>query len=65
MTLNTPKGIAVAVVVFTLATKEIAGMSLILNLILLFVIYSIVLSTVITHFSKFFTKMAIKVSEEE
>ena len=63
MSLNIPKGIAVAVVVFTLATKSIAGMDVILDLILLFMIYSIILSTVITHFTKFFTKVAIKVDE--
>jgi len=65
MTLNIPKGIAVAVVIFTLATKAVAEISLILDLILLFMIYSIILSTIITHFTKFFTKVAIKVSETE
>ncbi|MBD3248593.1 hypothetical protein GF336_00930 [Candidatus Woesearchaeota archaeon] len=65
MTLNTPKGIAVAVVVFTLATKSISGLDLILDMILLFMIYSIVISTVVTHFTKFFTKTEIKVSEKE
>ncbi|MBW2966168.1 cation:proton antiporter [Candidatus Woesearchaeota archaeon] len=65
MTLNISKGIAVAVVVFTLATKVIIGMNLILNLIFLFMIYSIILSTIVTHFSKFFTKVEIKISEEQ
>jgi NhaP-type Na+/H+ or K+/H+ antiporter len=65
MTLNTPKGIAVAVVVFSLATKAVIGMDLILDLVLLFMIYSIILSTLVTRFTKYFTRMAIKVSEEQ
>jgi cell volume regulation protein A len=65
MTLNIPKGIAVAVVAFTLATKAIAGIEGILNLIFLFMIYSIVLSTVVTHFSKFFTKVEVKIPKEK
>ncbi|MBW2996415.1 cation:proton antiporter [Candidatus Woesearchaeota archaeon] len=65
MTLNTPKGIAVAVVVFSLATRAVIGLDLILDLILLFMIYSIIISTIITRFTKYFTKMEIKVSEEQ
>ena len=65
MTFNIPKGIAVAVVVFTLATTSITGIKPILDLILLFMIYSIILSTAITHFSKFFTKVEIKITEEQ
>lgn len=65
MTFNIPKGIAVAVVVFSLATKSIAGIKPILDLTLLFVIYSIVLSTIVTRFSKFFTKIDIKITEKE
>jgi len=65
MTLNIPKGIAVAVVVFTLATRTITGIKPILDLILLFLIYTIILSTIVTHFSKFFTKVDIKISEEQ
>lgn len=65
MTANIPKGIAVAVVVFTLATKPILGLSPILDLILAFMIYSIILSTIITHFSKYFTKISVKVTEKQ
>jgi len=65
MTLNTPKGIAVAVVVFTLALKTITGIGTVLDLIFLFMIYSIILSTIVTHFTKFFTKVDIKVDETE
>ena len=57
MTLNIPKGIATAVVAFTLATYTISGIKLILDLILAFIIYSIILSTIITRFSKFFVKV--------
>ena len=65
LTLNIPKGIAVAVVIFTLATKSITGLNTVLDLIFLFMIYSIILSTVITHFTKFFTKFDIKIDEEQ
>ena len=57
MTLNIPKGIATAVVAFTLATYTITGIKLILDLILAFIIYSIVLSTIVTRFSKYFVKV--------
>lgn len=67
LTLNIPKGIAVAVVIFTLATYEttIPGILPILDLILLFLIYSIILSTIVTHFSKYFTRTSIKVDETQ
>lgn len=54
MTLNVSKGIAVAVVVFILATYDIPGMEPLLNLILAFIIYSIVLSTIVVKVSKKF-----------
>ena len=54
MTLNVSKGIAVAVVVFILATYEIPGMEPLLNLILAFIIYSIILSTVVVKVSRKF-----------
>ncbi|MDD5086811.1 MAG: cation:proton antiporter [Candidatus Nanoarchaeia archaeon] len=54
MSLNVPKGIAVTVVVFILATFEIEGIEPILNLILIFIIYSIVLSTIVVKASKNF-----------
>jgi cell volume regulation protein A len=65
LTLNIPKGLAAAVVVFTLITRAVAGASLVLDLIFLFMISSIVLSTIVTHFSKFFTKIDILPREEE
>lgn len=58
MSLNAQKGIAVAVVVFSLATLNIAGMGVILNLALAFMLYSIILSTVVFRMSKFFVKGA-------
>ena len=64
LSLNIPKGIAVAVVIFTLATKSVPGIGLVVDLTLLFMIYSIILSTIITHFTKFFTKVELKVGEE-
>ncbi|HJO01949.1 MAG: cation:proton antiporter [Candidatus Woesearchaeota archaeon] len=56
MSLNVQKGIAVAVVVFSLATFQIEGMQTILNLSLTFMLYSIVLSSVILRFAKLFIK---------
>ena len=60
--LTCPKGIAVAVIAFTFATKmALPGMTTILDLILAFLIYSIVFSSVIMRFSKKFVKVeAIK-----
>ncbi len=54
MSLNAQKGIAVAVVVFSLATLNIEGMSVILNLILAFMLYSIILSSLVFRMSRFF-----------
>jgi potassium/hydrogen antiporter len=56
MSLNAQKGIAVAVVVFTLANLEIEGISIILNLSLAFMLYSIILSSVILRLVRFFVK---------
>ncbi len=63
MTLNTPKGVAVAVVAFTLATISIIGMKPILDLILVFMIYTIVLSAIVTRLTPHFIKIE-KVKEE-
>jgi potassium/hydrogen antiporter len=73
LTLNTSKGIAVAVIVFTLlsynfsnngnfaglAFIELADAELILNLSMIFMIYSLILSTVVNHFSKYFIQVEI------
>ncbi len=65
LTLNAPKGIAVAVVIFTLATKAVTGIGLILDLIFYFMILSIIISTIVTRFTKFFTKTELKATEKE
>jgi len=54
MTLNVSKGIAVAVVVFILATYNIPKMIPILDIVLAFIVYSIVLSTIVTKLSRNF-----------
>jgi|TARA_B100001971_G_C18262638_1_gene588427 CPA1 family monovalent cation:H+ antiporter len=54
MSLNVQKGIAVAVVVFSLANLNIDGMGTILNLSLTFMLYSIILSSVVLRIAKFF-----------
>jgi NhaP-type Na+/H+ or K+/H+ antiporter len=56
MSLNAQKGIAVAVVVFSLATLEIEGIQTILNLSLAFMLYSIILSSVVFRIARFFVK---------
>jgi potassium/hydrogen antiporter len=56
MSLNVQKGIAVAVVVFSIATLNIEGMQTILNLTLAFMLYSIILSSVVFKFVKFFVE---------
>lgn len=56
MSLNVQKGIAVAVVVFSLATLNISGMDTILNLVLAFMLYSIILSSFVFRLGKFFIR---------
>ena len=56
MSLNVQKGIAVAVVVFSLATLNIEGMQVILNLTLAFMLYSIILSSVVLRLGKYFIR---------
>lgn len=60
MTFNVQKGIAVAVVAFTLSTLNINGMETILHLVLLFMLYSIILSTIVVKFSGYFVKVSSK-----
>jgi NhaP-type Na+/H+ or K+/H+ antiporter len=54
MTLNAPKGIATAVVIFLLSTYAIPGLSEVLDYGLAFILYSIVLSTIVVKFVGFF-----------
>ncbi len=62
MTLNVPKGIAVAVVALTLITSMVyPGIDYIFDLMLAFLVYSIVLSAIVTRYSKKFIRVeAIK-----
>lgn len=69
MTLNVQKGIAVAVIAFTLFTRysdktsflyNMQGVPEILNLTLIFMIYSIIISTITIKFSKYFIETEIK-----
>jgi len=74
LTLNFPKGIAVAVLAFTMisytfpaGSGELSGLAfvalpnaeLVLNLTLIFMLYSLMVSTIVTHFSNFFIKMDV------
>ena len=59
MSLNAQKGIAVAVVAFTLTTLSIPGIDTVLNLTLAFMLYSIILSAIMSFFQK---KMIGKIS---
>jgi cell volume regulation protein A len=60
MALNAPKGIAVAVIAFTLTTYNIPGLKGVLDLILVFMLYSIILSTAVTRMSKYFIRVDVK-----
>ena len=60
MSLNAQKGIAVAVVIFSLANLGIEGMSTVINLVLAFMLYSIILSAFILRASEFFIKTETK-----
>ena len=60
MTFNVQKGIAVAVVAFTLTTLHMGGIQTILHLTLLFMLYSIIISTIVVRFSKYFVKVSVK-----
>ena len=51
MSLNVSKGIAVAVVAFTLMTTDIPGIDHILQLILIFMVYSIATATIAERFA--------------
>ena len=51
MSLNVSKGIAVAVVAFTLMTKNIPGIDSLLQLILVFMVYSIAVATIAEKFA--------------
>ena len=54
MSLNVQKGIAVAVVGFSIANLGIEGIGTILDLVLTFMLYSIILSAVVLRLEKFF-----------
>lgn len=56
MSLNIPKGVAVAVVVFILSTYKIPGLATLLSLTFAFIVYSIVLSSVVSFYSDYFLK---------
>lgn len=54
LTLHVPKGIATAVVAFSLLSYTFIGMKVILDLILAFILYSVVLSAAVTSLKGFF-----------
>lgn len=54
MTLNVPKGIATAAVVFILAVLKIEGMQTVLDLTFTFLLYSVILSSLVTLASGWF-----------
>jgi len=60
MSLNVQKGIAVAVVVFSLATLNIEGIEIILNLTLAFMLYSIILSSIVLRLGRFFIRNIVE-----
>lgn len=60
MTLNMPKGIAVAVVVLSFFLTNIEGLTPVLNLCIILLLYTLVLSSTVTRFGKYFLKQEIK-----
>jgi len=60
MTLNMPKGIAVAVLAFSLVFYGDPNLTIIANLVILIMIYSLILSTIINKFSKFFIRAVVE-----
>lgn len=59
MTLNMPKGIAVAVLIFSLSLIKVPQIAIINNLLVLVVIYSLLLSTIVNKFSEKFINMKL------
>lgn len=64
MSLNAPKGIAVAVIAFSLASGAVTTLTLekltpVINMVMLFILYSIILSSIITRFSRYFTRFEV------
>lgn len=59
MTINCPKGISTAVVIFLLSTYLIPGLSHVLDYGLAFILYSIVLATAVIKLSKFFLEVEL------
>lgn len=64
MTLNIPKGIAVAVVAFILSTLQISALEPILSLVFAFIFYSIVLSSLVGWTYKWFIKSDIVLGKD-
>jgi Kef-type K+ transport system membrane component KefB len=60
MALNMPKGIAVAVLVFSLSVRELVPLEVINNLIIMVMIYSLVLSTIANKFAKKFLRFEVE-----
>ncbi len=65
MTLNAPKGIAVAVLALTFSIRNIPGMLPVLDLIIMIMIYSIILSTIVGKLSKYFIDIYIEKENEK
>lgn len=65
ISLNMPKGIAVAVVAFSFSLYKDVQVGVILNLILVFMLYSLVLSSVVDRLSKRFIRIQVKTSTIE
>ncbi|MFC1723076.1 cation:proton antiporter [Nanoarchaeota archaeon] len=64
MTINAPKGIATAVVIFLLSAFEIPGLDKVLDYGIIFIIYSILASTIVAKFSHFFIEVVAKSTVE-
>lgn len=65
MTLNLPKGIAVAVVAFTLLLLNLEGFEPILNLMIIIMVYTLIISSITDRFGKYFLRFEIQAPEKK
>ncbi len=59
MTLIMPKGITVAVIVFSLSIYDLAGLDQVLNYMLIFLLYSIIVASLVVKYSKLFIQTEV------
>ena len=63
MTLSMPKGLATAVLVFSLSIMEVPGIDIIVNLVVMVMILSLLTSTILNYFSQTFIRSKLVETE--